>query len=1088
MPTIRQENDSETHATKQVMDSAHDETLTRPATMNLIDAEMPRFAGPSHDGEIGRLGRYRIQKELGRGGMGAVYLAFDERLQRKLALKVMLPKAAANATAKERFLREARAAAQISSDHVVNIFEADEIDGIPFIALQFLQGYPLDEYLKKKGNLTLPQIVRIAADTALGLAKAHKLGIVHRDIKPGNLWLEAPTGRVKILDFGLAKPVLASEGAELTGSGAVMGTPAYMAPEQGMGKPVDVRADLFSLGCVLYRLCTGKLPFDRPTIMAILTAIATEEPPPVREVNSSVPEPLAELIRRLMAKNPDHRPASAQDVVKELDRISAMLKTDSKAEASTSQPHVVYVPIAVSVIEPNPFADIGAPTEVEDSQSQVELAPRPPKKISAKWVGSLSLGVIALVAAAGIIIKIKNKDGTETEIKVPDGSTVTVAKDGKVLGRFGPDTEIKVPDGSTVTVAKDGKVLGTFGPDTKKEPSKTPPTGPFDHRKAAEFVLSIGGTVGINDATSTVAELPKEPFRLTIVNFPIHKQVNDANLAIFKDCNSLSRFSIDESNDVSDAGLANFKDCKRLHHLIVRATKVSDAGLAHFDGCKLTFLYLNRTQVTDTGLKHFKDCEQLKQLSLSQTKIGDAGLANFKGCTNLSILELAHTQVTDAGLIHFKDCKNLKSLDVSFTQVAGSGFTHFKECKSLTSLFLDNTPLTDSGAAHFQNCHQLILLGLHNTKVSDVALANFKNCQSLKELHLGGTQITDAGLANFKNCHSVKELRLAGTQITDAGLANFENCKKTLGTLHLDNTKVTDAGLAHFKDCKNLTQVNLQKTKVTAKGIEEFAKALPKCKIKWDGGTIGPSVGDDRKAAEFVISLGGAVKLNGDANEIKAIADLPKAPYTLTDVNHRGNTQVTDEGLAQLKDCTRLTGLYLSFTGVSDKGVAHLKNCTELTTLTLESSRGVTDVGLAHLKNCKALTWLNLGGTGVTDAGLNLIQNSKALTHLYLNGTGVTDAGLARLKDCASLSVLFLSDTEVTDTGLAHIKDCRNLTALRLGNTKVTNASLETLVTFKKLTSLDVRKTKFTHAEIKKVAAALPKCKIEWDGGIIEPK
>ncbi len=184
----------------------------------------PEFAPSAEPGELGRLGKYRIVKELGRGGMGAVYLAFDERLQRKVALKVILPKAAANATAKDRFLREARAAAQISSDYVVNIHEADEIDGIPYISLQYLQGVPLDEYLKKKGTPTLAQSLRIARETALGLAAAHKLGLIHRDIKPGNIWLEAPSGRVKILDFGLAKTV--DTNAESTNSGAIFGTPA----------------------------------------------------------------------------------------------------------------------------------------------------------------------------------------------------------------------------------------------------------------------------------------------------------------------------------------------------------------------------------------------------------------------------------------------------------------------------------------------------------------------------------------------------------------------------------------------------------------------------------------------------------------------------------------------------------------------------------------------------------------------------------------------------------------------------------------------------------------------------------------------
>ena len=403
--------------------SASEETAAAEPVAN---SEMPQFAPPTVTGELGRLGKYRIQKELGRGGMGAVYLAFDERLQRQIALKVMLPKFAANANAKDRFLREARAAARISSDHVVNIFEADEIDGTPYIALQLLQGYPLDEYLKKKGSPSLAQIVRIGREIAIGLAAAHKLGLVHRDIKPGNVWLEAPNGRVKILDFGLAKPVEGTDSAELTAMGSLVGTPAYMAPEQGRGQTLDGRADLFSLGCVLYRLCTGKLPFARSTLMSILIAVATEEPTPVRELNPNVPEPLAELIRRLMAKNAADRPANAQAVVKELDGL--IEPTQKSAEVI---PHVFYAPMAVSVQESNPFADIDTVMDSETAEPHAEVAKLPPRKFPAILVGSLVFALIAIVLAGFIIIKITNKDGTVTEVKVPKDSKIEV--DGKTV-------------------------------------------------------------------------------------------------------------------------------------------------------------------------------------------------------------------------------------------------------------------------------------------------------------------------------------------------------------------------------------------------------------------------------------------------------------------------------------------------------------------------------------------------------------------------------------------------------------------------------------------------------------------------------
>src|SRR5262249_46369501 len=160
------------------------------------------------------------------------------------ALKVMLPRYATDPAARARFLREARAAARVKHDNVVTVYEADERDGVPYIAMEFLEGYPLDEYLRKKGCPPIPQALRIAAEAAAGLAAAQNLGLVPRDVKPANLWLEAPQGRVKVLDFGLARPVDAE--AELTRAGAVVGSPAYMSPEQARGERVDHRTDLFS--------------------------------------------------------------------------------------------------------------------------------------------------------------------------------------------------------------------------------------------------------------------------------------------------------------------------------------------------------------------------------------------------------------------------------------------------------------------------------------------------------------------------------------------------------------------------------------------------------------------------------------------------------------------------------------------------------------------------------------------------------------------------------------------------------------------------------------------------------------------------
>ncbi len=472
-----------------------DDTLA-PAGKSVTESATG-FGPPVEPGEVGTLGPYRIVKELGKGGMGAVYAAIDTRLERQLALKVMLPEYAANAAAKERFLREARAAAKISHDNVVTVYEADERQGVPYIAMQYLEGYPLDGFLKKKGNLSIPQVLRIAMEAAAGLAAAHKIGLVHRDIKPGNLWLEAPNGRVKVLDFGLAKPM--DSEVELTKSGAIVGTPAYMSPEQARGEKVDARTDLFSLGVLMYRLCTGKLPFHGPNTMAVLMALATEEPTPVRELNPNVSESLAELTHQLLAKKADARPQSAVEVVKRVRAISQEQSASRRqlVQRPTSQPQVVYVPIQVTAVQQeNPFADI-ADSMTEGLSVEAAIAPTngvapSRKKPGGQWLlvaaGFAALAMLVL-GVGFIIIKITNKDGSITELKVPDDSKIEV--NGKPVV-----PEAKKPEVNKPTVISPSTHIWTpipvgESPFDKLDPNAIPKEERFDWQPK-ELVGVIG--------------------------------------------------------------------------------------------------------------------------------------------------------------------------------------------------------------------------------------------------------------------------------------------------------------------------------------------------------------------------------------------------------------------------------------------------------------------------------------------------------------------------------------------------------------------------------------------------------------------
>jgi len=294
------------------------------------DSSMPRrqwgfLSPPQEPEELGRLAQYRILKQLGEGGMGVVFQAEDLQLRRLVALKVMRPDFSANEPARARFLREARAAAALKHDHIVTIYQVGEDKDTPFLAMEYLTGKSLEEWLRPDRRASIAETLTIGKQIAKGLAAAHGAGLIHRDIKPANLWLEAPRGRVKILDFGVAR-LITGEFTALTQQGAMLGTPAFMAPEQARGEVVDPRCDLFSFGCVLYRLVTGRLPFRGSTVYAVLAAITSETPPAVRDLNHEVSPRLADLINRLLAKHPEGRPASARAVLDELQEIEKGLQ------------------------------------------------------------------------------------------------------------------------------------------------------------------------------------------------------------------------------------------------------------------------------------------------------------------------------------------------------------------------------------------------------------------------------------------------------------------------------------------------------------------------------------------------------------------------------------------------------------------------------------------------------------------------------------------------------------------------------------------------------------------------------------------
>jgi eukaryotic-like serine/threonine-protein kinase len=684
------------------------------------DAPLDYLQPSTRPDSLGRIGHYEVLEVLGRGGFGIVLRAFDEVLQRVVAVKVLTPHLAVTSPPRRRFLREARSSAKVRHENVVQVYNVEE-QPLPYLVMEFIPGETLQQRLDRTGPLDVMEVVQFGRQLAEGLAAAHAQGLIHRDIKPGNILIEAgPHPRVKITDFGLAR---AADDASLTQSGMVAGTPMFMSPEQALGETLDHRADLFSMGSVLYTMCCGRPPFRANNTLAILKRVAEDTPRPIPDIIPETPQWLCDIVSRLHAKRPEDRFASAQEVADLLARhLDRMLR-----------PGIVAIPPAIPP----------APVEKRSPRELPQPAPAIRPRFRARfWMAAavllpILLGGLGFTEATevtnfrGTVIRLFSPEGTlVVEVEDP-GVSVTIDGSDLVITGIGVKELRLKPGKHTVEASKDGKVVRRELVSVTKNGrqlvrvSQGPPTDAKEpDRRAAEYVLSLGGTVQVNDQAGEVSNatgLPQEPFRLTGIQLMDNKQA-------------------------SDGGLAVFEDCKHLTHV-----------------------GLDRTQITDAGLAHFKNCK------------------------NLAILSLHHTQVSDTGLAHLKACKNLKELWMAGVQVTDAGLATFKDCKALTQLNL-----------------------AHTTQVSGTGLAHLKGCDNLTHLWLNESQVTDAGLAHLKDLKGLTWL-----------------------TLHLDE-QVRDAVLAHLKDCKNLTELNLGKTKVTAAGIDALKKALPKCKIEWDGGVIEP--------------------------------------------------------------------------------------------------------------------------------------------------------------------------------------------------------------------------------------------------------
>lgn len=1058
-------------------------------------AGFPFLSPPLAADEIGRLGDYRILKKLGEGGMGFVFRAEDPVLKRFVALKVMRPEVAAKPQAAERFLREGRAAAGLKSDHIITIYSVGEANGVPFLAMEFLEGLPLDAWIKaQKKAVPLTHALRVVRDTLRGLATAHDKGLIHRDIKPANLWLEKGTSRIKLLDFGLTRGNQGDE--QLTQEGAVVGTPAYMAPEQAGGKPVDPRADLFSVGTVMYQLLAGKNPFTRSSVMETLGAIGYEVAPPVASVRPDVPKQYSDFLDRLLAKKPEGRPANAKAALAELAAIEKQLQENTQATSAAVGVPFVAVPLVEST--PQVWDEI---TEQDDAPIRTR-AVVPPKPPSSKKL-LLGGGLFALfVVLGGIIILITNKDGSKTKIEVPDdGTKVEIQKGGKTVasvggkkatppaaGRHGltfdkGNTAVatKVPYRPTTLVTLEAWLTYQGEHPDQRANIVACPNGDLSYSRKGLRFYTFHGHV--------------EPATVLPVGRRVHvAAVNDgAKRYLFLDGKRVGA-STDAGGPFPENELAamNAQDLYRIalgageFQGTFHAVRISTVGRydkdftppAEFAKDKDTFaLYKFDEGAGDTlkdssGNGYHAKITGATWAAPNPTMDADRKAAEFVLANGGSVqigdreygpneaaalpvepfkivrIYLPARELTDAeaDLVMAPDAMNSISINYPLTDANLVRLAKQPAAKMLNDFEVNATVLTDGSLKRFRDFPQLASLFCNNFTGTGAGLKDWDGW-GVKQLRLHGLtdRFQDDNLKHLGKLPNLSDLTVAGNGLTDGGVRHIAELS-TLSVLNLNAERLTDAGLQPLRKLSTLARLTLLNS--TEKRGRLTAAALDAvCGI--------PNLGE--------LYLVNIPLRDADTKPLLGMAKLRIAGFYLPGefgdagllslaaiktLNWVGviEGRVTADGVKKFQAARPNVELGGQLPALADPDrAAALFVIGKGGSVSLSDNRGFNDV-----KNLPAEPF-KLGGiyaardAAYSDADLEQFHNLTDLVFLHFHGP-ITDAGIAKLAAspvAATLSQLVVNSPELTDAAFASIPKFKSLNRLQLEfSLKVTGSGL----------------------------------------------
>lgn len=835
------------------------------------------------------LGDYVVTESIGRGGMGYVLKARHRRMKRTVAIKFLLKSLTDSDDLRRRFEREVEAAAQLDHQNIVTAYDAGIHEGSHYLVMQYVDGEDLSQIVKSSGPLDISDAVDVIRQAALGLGYAHDRGIIHRDIKPGNLLLDSE-GVVRILDMGLAR-MMPSPGdeleggahADLTNTGSVMGTIDYMAPEQALdAKSVDHRADIYALGCTLYFLLTSNPPFRNETVMRRLLAHREQPAPRISEYRPDAPRELDDIFATMMAKSPNDRYSSMKHLVVALDSLGL---NDLEAEqmatldvpddgnggfvklsdaSDLSIPELATSPAtspqsgkesSAGATRRLPDSDVTileTPSNVSALNTLADAEPAPLAGTSDTDFTGISETIVGdSQSIAGAAAARAAKSPPPWKLIVPIGLAV-VALIAFLMTRPDPVAEDEEPARrASVDVAPQDEALSGNSQRFESSEIQAP------DRRAAELVLGLGGVVWLGSEFQQIvdpAELPTEPFVVT-------------------------KIDLSSKKNIEDEFLSNFRGLAELEDLILTETSITDRGLAN---------------LTDQGQQPLA---ALQTLYLDGTKISQAGLQFLSGSRELSSLMLDETAITEGAVLdQFPKLRNLGVGQTSLTtEEIPQIIARFSQLDRLT---MDGRHLTETMASTLGGLPDLRALKLRDLP-SDFEPGRLAKLSLLSELYVNADDSTVFGddfwkvVAGLENlhilmCKGVTDESLAKVQpmprpqvlivmsrvVTGTAVAKLMAKFPNLASLTVNYSDWTDNDVQQLHGLKSLGKIDLTKNSASVEAIKALSSALPKCQIISDHGTFEPTRSD---------VVDSALRFDGvdDFVDIPSLQHEPSTPITI---------------------------------------------------------------------------------------------------------------------------------------------------------------------------------------------------------------